>query len=237
MVCAPGAAQQQGAVENLVNVVKGNFLPGRTFHDEADLEAQCATWLPQVNAGRLSAATGQLPVVLLTAERAAFGPLPPTAHDDGLFDTVLGRQESLVTIATNRYSVPSHLVGQALTARLDPTWIEVYAGTTLVATPAPARPAGAVHHPGARRGRFRPQATGGRAGLARRTPRPRARGRGGRHTGWPQARHREGRADRPALAAGAGVGRGRIWTRVDDARGPAPQQPEPARGRARAGPR
>jgi hypothetical protein len=84
---------------------------------------------------RISAATGQLPVVLLTAERAAFGPLPPTAHDDGLFDTVLGRQESLVTIATNRYSVPSHLVGQALTARLDPTWIEVYAGTTLVATP------------------------------------------------------------------------------------------------------
>jgi hypothetical protein len=42
--------------------------------------------------------------------------------------------ESLVTIATNRYSVPSHLVGQALTARLYQTRIELYAGTTLVAT-------------------------------------------------------------------------------------------------------
>jgi hypothetical protein len=87
-----------------------------------------------VNEARLSAATGELPVALLTAERAAFGPLPPTAHDYGLFDTVLVNQESLVTIATNRYSVPSHLVGQALTARLYEARIELYAGTTLVAT-------------------------------------------------------------------------------------------------------
>lgn len=134
MVCAPGAANQKGAVENLVKFVKGNFLPERTFHDEADLAAQCAAWLRQVDETRLSAATGELPVALLTAERAAFGPLPPTAHDYGLFDTVLVNQESLVTIATNRYSVPSHLVGQALTARLYPARIALYAGTTLVAT-------------------------------------------------------------------------------------------------------
>ena len=134
MVCAPGAANQKGAVENLVKFVKTNFLPGRTFHDEADLATQCAAWLQQVNAGRLSAATGELPVALLTAERAAFGPLPPAADDYGLFDTVLVNQESLVTIATNRYSVPSHLVGQALTARLYQGRIELYAGTTLVAT-------------------------------------------------------------------------------------------------------
>jgi len=100
----------------------------------ADLAAQCTGWLQQVNAGRLSAATGELPVALLTAERAAFGPLPPAAHDYGLFDTVLVNQESLATIATNRYSVPSHLVGQALTARRYPSRIELYAGTTLVAT-------------------------------------------------------------------------------------------------------
>jgi transposase len=92
MVCAPGAANQKGAVENLGKFVTTTFLPGRTFHDEADLATQCAAWLQQVNAGRLSAATGELPVALLTAERAAFGPLPPAAHDDGLFDTVLVNQ-------------------------------------------------------------------------------------------------------------------------------------------------
>jgi transposase len=38
-VCAPASGNQKGAVENLVKFVKGNFLAGRSFHDDADLAA------------------------------------------------------------------------------------------------------------------------------------------------------------------------------------------------------
>jgi hypothetical protein len=41
---------------------------------------------------------------------------------------VLVNREGLVTIATNRYSAPAHLVGQALTARLHPERIDLFHG-------------------------------------------------------------------------------------------------------------
>lgn len=134
--CAPAAGNQKGAVESLVKFVKGNFLAGRTFSDDADLSHACTAWLQQVNAVRPSDATEQVPRVRLVEERLAFGPLPAVAHDYGIFDSVVVNRESLVTIATNRYSVPAHLVGLALTARLDPARIELYHGAACVATHA-----------------------------------------------------------------------------------------------------
>lgn len=58
------------------------------------------------------------------------------AADYGLFDSVLVSRESLVTMATNRYSVPASLIGQALTARLHPTRIDLFRGTDRVASHA-----------------------------------------------------------------------------------------------------
>ncbi len=133
-VCTPAAANQKGAVENLVKFVRSNFLAGRTFHDDADLGHACDEWLRRVNDARPSEATGRPPAALLAVERPRLGPLPPAAHDYGIFDSVLVNHESVVTIATNRYSVPAHLVGQALTARLHPARIALYAGADLVAT-------------------------------------------------------------------------------------------------------
>lgn len=133
-VCTPGAPNQKGAVENLVKFVKGNFLAGRAFYDDADLHHECRAWLHQVNAVRPSSATEPIPTALLAAEQAQFRPLPSTAMEYGFFDTVLVSRESLVAIDTNRYSVPAHLVGQALTARIYPARIEVYHGMDVVAT-------------------------------------------------------------------------------------------------------
>jgi transposase len=133
-VCAPTAANQKGAVENLVKFVKSNFLIGRSFYDDADLHQECATWLHQVNDVRPSDATEQLPSLLLAVEREQFSPLAAQAQDYGFFDTVKVSRESLVAIATNRYSVPAHLVGMVLSARIYPARIEFYHGTELVAT-------------------------------------------------------------------------------------------------------
>ncbi|MDQ5854056.1 MAG: hypothetical protein M3380_18705, partial [Chloroflexota bacterium] len=134
--CTPAAGNQKGAVERLVKFVKGNFLAGRTFYDDADLDQECAGWLHQVNEVRPSDATEQIPAVRLAEERLAFGPLAAVAHDYGIFDSVVVNRESLVTIATNRYSVPAHLVGLALTARLYPVRIELFHGAERVASHA-----------------------------------------------------------------------------------------------------
>jgi hypothetical protein len=60
--------------------------------------------------------------------------LPAQAADYGFFDSVIVNREGLVTIETNRYSVPAHLMGQALTARIYAQWIELFADQELVAT-------------------------------------------------------------------------------------------------------
>ncbi len=127
-------ALSKGAVESLVKFVKGNFLAGRTFYDDADLDQECAGWLHQVNEVRSSDATEQIPALRLAEERLAFGPLPAVAHDYGIFDSVVVNRESLVNIATTRYSVPAHLVGLALTARLYPARIELFHGADRVAS-------------------------------------------------------------------------------------------------------
>lgn len=132
--CDPGAANQKGSVENLVKFVKQNFLLGRTFRDDAHLAEEATLWLHRVNVERPSDATEHPPASLLPEEQLQFGPLPTAAHDYGFFDTVKVSRESLVAIATNRYSVPAHLVGMLLTARIHPTRIALYLGDTLVAS-------------------------------------------------------------------------------------------------------
>jgi hypothetical protein len=132
--CAPASGNQKGAVENLVKFVKGNFIAGRSFHDDADLAEQCAAWLSHVNTERPSDATGQLPVTRLVEEQVKLSALPATAQDYGFFDCVVVSREGLVAIETNRYSVPAHLMGRAVTARIHATRIEVFADRELVAT-------------------------------------------------------------------------------------------------------
>src|SRR6266702_8727467 len=134
--CAPASGNQKGAVENLVKFVKGNFIAGRTFHDDADLAEQCTAWLQRVNTERPSDATGQPPVERLSEEQRTFGTRPSTAQDYGFFDCVVVSREGLVAIETNRYSVPAHLIGRALTARIHATRIELFSDHELVATHA-----------------------------------------------------------------------------------------------------
>jgi transposase len=132
--CDPGAGNQKGSVENLVKFVKQNFVLGRSFRDDAHLAEDVTGWLYRVNVERESDATERTPAELLGEEQAKLGPLPAVAHDYGFFETLKVSRESLVNLATNRYSVPVALVGQLLTVRIHPTRIALYAGATLVAT-------------------------------------------------------------------------------------------------------
>jgi transposase len=132
--CAPAAGNQKGAVENLVGYVKSNFLAGRIFHDDQDLDRECAGWLHEVNVERPCQATEQIPIELLSDEQAKFGPLPAASKDYGFFDSLIVTREGVVHIDTNRYSVPVQYAGQVVTARIHQHRIDLYVHDQLVAS-------------------------------------------------------------------------------------------------------
>jgi len=115
--CAVGAANQKGSVESLVKWVKGNFLVGREFADDADLESQNREWLATANA-RANAATGQAPLERLKEEAAKGGRLPACACDYGFPESAQVTAQSLVHVAGNAYSVPLGHIGAVVTVRV-----------------------------------------------------------------------------------------------------------------------
>jgi transposase len=81
--CWPASGNQKGSVESLVKFVKNNFLAGRSFSNDADLQAQCLEWQDSDNTTRPSQATDVTPASRLVEEVAKGYPLPVTATDYG----------------------------------------------------------------------------------------------------------------------------------------------------------
>jgi transposase len=130
--CDPGAGNQKGSVEALVKWVKGNFLPGRTFADDADLLVQAGEWQGQANT-RPSSATAVPPVAQLPEEAVRGGVLPVMAHDYGLFLPGQVSAEALVAVLGNRYSVPLAHVGAPVTVRVHHNRVRLWRDGLLLA--------------------------------------------------------------------------------------------------------
>jgi transposase len=130
--CSPGAGNQKGSVESLVKWVKGNFLSGRDFADDADLAQQQAAWQVQAN-GRPSSATRVAPNDLLTEEAAQGGKLPASAQDYGFLQSAQVNRESLVPVFGNQYSVPVNNVSAPVTVRVHRERIVIWRDITLLA--------------------------------------------------------------------------------------------------------
>lgn len=130
--CTPGAGNQKGSVESLVKWVKGNFLGGRHFADDADLADGCHQWCVAANTRR-SSATDVPPVERLAQEAARGGQLPGTAVDYGFLQTGRVGTASLVAVLGNQYSVPVVHVGAPVTVRVHRERIALWRDTTLVA--------------------------------------------------------------------------------------------------------
>ncbi len=135
--CSPGAGNQKGSVESLVKWVKGNFLAGRRFSDDADLESQCRDWAQYANT-RPSQATDVAPLGRLALEAARGGLLPTTAHDYGFPYSARVNAQALVPVLGNSYSVPLGHVGAPVTARVHRERIALWRDTALLATHARA---------------------------------------------------------------------------------------------------
>lgn len=59
--CRPYRAQTKGKVERPVRYLRGNFLYGREFLADADLDAQCAQWLDATANTRVHGTTKEVP--------------------------------------------------------------------------------------------------------------------------------------------------------------------------------
>jgi len=139
--CDPRAGNQKGSVESLVKWVKGNFLPGRIFTDDADLAAHTREWLMMANT-RVSSATGIPPLDRLGEEVSTGGILPQTAADYGLL--VPGQVAADATVAAlgNRYSVPVAQVSAPVVVRLHRDRVRIFRDTALLADHARAHDGG-----------------------------------------------------------------------------------------------
>jgi transposase len=110
-LCTPGRGQEKGSAENLVGFVKGSFFKVRRFHDRADLLAQLAAWLVEVNTVRPCRATGVTPAARIDAERERLRPLAIPPAEYALRFSVFVGPTGLVSFQGYRYSMPPEAIG------------------------------------------------------------------------------------------------------------------------------
>lgn len=124
-VCDRYRPNQKGTVENLVKIVKNNFLPGREFLDDIDLGNRCQEWLKNINDTK-SQAHNMVPFALLKEEQNKFIPLRTTSDEYGLLKTCVVYNDSCIRLESNCYSVPSEYYPQTLIVRVGKDKVKIY---------------------------------------------------------------------------------------------------------------
>ncbi len=114
-LCRAYRARTKGKVESGVKYVKGNFLPGRTFHDDQHLAEELLGWMTTIADQRIHGTTHERPIDRFTREQAAL--LPTTGQPSFRLEATYPRvvaDDFLVNLDTNRYSVPFRLIGRTV---------------------------------------------------------------------------------------------------------------------------
>ncbi len=101
----PYRPQTKGKVERSVSYLEGNFLRGRTFEDEADLNAQALHWCQNTANVRVHGTTRARPIDLWPKEvLTAVTSIAPYRMAQPVVRQV--DREAMVTFGKSRYSVP-----------------------------------------------------------------------------------------------------------------------------------
>jgi transposase len=133
--CRPADPEAKGLVERANGYLETSFLPGRTFADPADFNAQLEDWLVRANS-RQHRALGCRPIDRLEADRAAMLALPPMAPRTGWATAVRLPRDHYVRLDSNDYSVHPTAVGRLVEIRADLTTVTVTLGERVVASHA-----------------------------------------------------------------------------------------------------
>ncbi len=136
-LCRPYRARTKGKVESGVKYLKRNFLAGRSFIDLVDAGEQWAEWNATVADVRVHGTTHQPPLERFAAERAAL--LPRAARPGFRLEARFVRivaDDFLVSLDTNRYSVPFALIGHTVEVERRDGQVRIHHRGKLVATHA-----------------------------------------------------------------------------------------------------
>jgi len=114
-LCRAYRARTKGKVESGVKYAKRNFLAGRSFVDLDDVRAQWSEWNATVADQREHGTVHQRPIDRFEQERAHLLPRGsrPGFRLEARFTRTVAN-DFLVTLETNRYSVPFTLIGQTV---------------------------------------------------------------------------------------------------------------------------
>ena len=136
-LCRPYRAQTKGKVESGVKYLKRNFLAGRSFVDLDDVRAQWAVWNASVADVRVHGTTHQAPLDRFAEERTHLLPRAgrPGYRLEARFARIVA-EDFLVSLDTNRYSVPFTLIGHAVEVERRDGQVRILHQGRLVATHA-----------------------------------------------------------------------------------------------------
>jgi hypothetical protein len=113
--------------------VKKNFLAGLELPNFSALNPAARQWLDTVANVRLHSETREQPVQTWHKERPYLHPLPLHPFDIATVSQVRASRQFRITLDTNRYSVPAHYAGQALTLKSYPDRLCIYHEDQLIA--------------------------------------------------------------------------------------------------------
>jgi hypothetical protein len=133
--CNVGKGKEKGRVEHGVGYVKKNVLAGLAIPDFSALHPAARQGLDTVAHERVHGATKDKPTTLWPKERPSLRPLPIQPFDTATVSQVRASRQCRIPLEPNRYSVPAHYAGQALTLKTSPDRLCIYHGGQLSARP------------------------------------------------------------------------------------------------------
>jgi len=136
-LCRPYRARTKGKVESGVKYLKRNFLVGRSFVDLVDVGEQWAQWNATVSDVRVHGTTHQPPIDRFVEERLHLLPRAgrPGYKLEARFTRVVA-DDFLVSLDTNRYSVPFALIGHTVEVERRDGQVRIHCRGRLVAAHA-----------------------------------------------------------------------------------------------------
>ena len=124
--CGVRQAHEKGRVENAVKFIKENFLRGLELPAWAAFNLAARHWLETIANVRLHGQTHQTPLELFEQEKSRLKPLSALPYDLATVRSVPVNSRFRVLFETNRYSVPAHLAGATLVAKIYPDRLAFY---------------------------------------------------------------------------------------------------------------
>lgn len=125
--CRPYRPQTKGKIESGIKYLKRHFLSGRRFRDLSHLNEQLERWLVEVADQRIHGSTHQQPSKRFEAEKSALrccDSVAPYCLEAAIERRVAS--DAVISLKTNRYSVPWQHAGQMVDIRYRDNEVHIY---------------------------------------------------------------------------------------------------------------